>query len=311
MWLQVCPCLLCTKEQEVWMNYVLFLWYVAHSISFFHLVHNVDTWRSTRTWLAQGSNTHTSENAAFSNLPPQTPSAEVSSRPSSPLIDVLKAKSWPDNRSKWDSTSTFEQTSVNISTVISITPLCRIAGKPPVGQDKKCSTENVVLQTQWEGTSFSGQLYRKHNASLNAALLRQKPCSSKGNVVSHFDAPLWLASSNALEYGELTRDCTHLTQHLSFFRHRSFSFCISVDANFCLLATPYKPLTLDKNFSTRSLQSLRNINRFKWISSKKNFLMHISRECISVEKKLILMEEKLSIIDCFLKTFFVINQKRN
>ena len=58
-------------------------------------------------------------------------------------------------------------------------------------QDKQCSTENVFPLTQRERTSFSGQLYRKHNVSLNAALLRQKPCSSNGNVVNQFDAPLW------------------------------------------------------------------------------------------------------------------------
>ena len=93
-----------------------------------------------------------------------------------------------------------------------------------------------------------------HNASLNAALLVQKPSSSNGNVVSQFDAPLSLASSNALESGVMTSDCTTTSFFLS--ARRLFSFCISVDARFCLLATSSKSVSPDKIFSTRGLQSL-------------------------------------------------------
>ena len=49
-------------------------------------------------------------------------------RPSLPLIDFLKAKSSPDKHSKCGSTSIFEQTSLKVSAVMSLTSLCRIAG---------------------------------------------------------------------------------------------------------------------------------------------------------------------------------------
>ena len=81
--------------------------------------------------LAQGMKTLTSKNA-LSNLSLQTPLAEISSRPSSKLNDVLKAKSSPDNRSKCGPTTTFEQTTVNISAVMSLTSPCQISGTPPV-----------------------------------------------------------------------------------------------------------------------------------------------------------------------------------
>ena len=86
------------------------------------------------------------------------------------------------------------------------------------------------------------------------ALLRQKPCSSNSNVVSQFVAPLSSASSTALEYGALTSDCNTKSFFLS--ASRSFSFSISVDARFCLLAIPSKSVSLDESFSTRDLQSL-------------------------------------------------------
>ena len=85
--------------------------------------------------------------------------------------------------------------------------LCLITGKHPVRQDKQGSTEIFFTETQLEGISISGLVFFRHNAYRNASLLRQKPCSSNGNVVSQFDAPLSLANSNAREYGVLARDC--------------------------------------------------------------------------------------------------------
>ena len=170
----------------------------------------VHTWQILENDLAQGLNAHTS-NKASSNLPPQIPLAETLRRPSSPLIDVLKAKNSPDNRSRWCSTSTFEQTSVKISAVLSLTSLCRIAVKPLVGQDKQCSTENVSPQTQWERTSFSGQLYRTHNAPRNAALLMQKPCLLTATLL------VWRASFVS------QFNCSKAVQHLFLFRRAARS----------------------------------------------------------------------------------------
>ena len=100
---------------------------------------------------------------------------------------------------------------------------------------------------------FQRPINHKHNASLNAALLNKKPCSSRGNLVSQVGAPFSLASSKSLvEYGVLTSGCN--TTHFFLSARRSFSFCTSVDSRFCLLATPSKSLSIDKKFSTRGLQ---------------------------------------------------------
>ena len=116
------------------------------------------------------------------------------------------------------------------------------------------NVQPIIFSHKREGTSISGQLYCKHNASRNAALLRQKQCSSNGNVVSQFDAPLSSASSNSSEYGPLTSNCN--IKSFFLWARRSFSFCCSVDFRFCLLVILSTSVSLDKNFSTRGLHSL-------------------------------------------------------
>ena len=68
--------------------------------------------------------------------------------------------------------------------VRSLTSLCLRDGKPPLGQDRACSTENREPQEQLVGTLAGCQPYLRARASLNAPLWNIKPNSSKGIVVS-------------------------------------------------------------------------------------------------------------------------------
>jgi len=63
------------------------------------------------------------------------------------------------------STHTWEQTSVSKVAVRSLTSVCRKEGKPPLEQDKTCSTEKVTPQAQNEGEGRGGHPYLKASAS--------------------------------------------------------------------------------------------------------------------------------------------------
>ena len=138
---------------------------------------------------------------------------------------------------------------------MSLTSLCRTAGKPA-----QCSTDNLFPQARRDIYQRPIMLQAQCNASRNAALLRQKQCSSNGNVVSQFDAPLSSASSNFSEYGVMTSNCN--IKSFFLWARRSLSFCCSVDFHFCLLVTLSTSVSLDKNFSLRSL----------WFSERRRFL---------------------------------------
>ena len=126
------------------------------------------------------------------------------------------------------------------------TSLCRLAGKPPVGQNKQCSTKrenfstnkvrrdiiNYVPSTMRTGDIYSGKMHNQANNTY----------SGKNH------------SLNILAYGVLTSDCKTISFILS--ACFSFSFCISVDVRFCFLATPYKSVSPDKFFSTTFTESL-------------------------------------------------------
>ena len=77
----------------------------------------------------------------------------------------------------------------------SLISVCLIDGNPPFGQDKACSTENWVPQSQLKGVHDDSHLYRKHRASRKALLCRVNPNSATGRAVSQLDAPFSWASS--------------------------------------------------------------------------------------------------------------------
>ena len=85
-------------------------------------------------------------------------------------------------------------TSVRRVAVRSRISLCLIDGKPPLAQDKACSTEKKAPQTHFEGSLFGVQPYRSARASWNAPLCRAKPCSERGRTVSQVEDPFSLAS---------------------------------------------------------------------------------------------------------------------
>ena len=72
--------------------------------------------------------------------------------------------------------------------------LCLIEGKPPLAQDKACSTENVEPQAQLAGILSGVQPYRSAKASWKAPLCNAKPCSESGRMESQVDEPFSLAS---------------------------------------------------------------------------------------------------------------------
>jgi len=90
-------------------------------------------------------------------------------------------------------------TSESSEAVMSLTSLCLIEGKPPVGHDKHAwSILNEWPQLHWGGWLFRGQLYLRHKTSLKADLWRVKPWFSMGRAISHIDAPFSCESSTHL-----------------------------------------------------------------------------------------------------------------
>ena len=86
------------------------------------------------------------------------------------------------------STLTFEHTSVNSEAVRSLMLLCLRVGKPPLLQDKACSTVNLLRHTHSVGSSLGIQPYRRAIASQKAPLCKLKLNSLSGNVLSQEEA---------------------------------------------------------------------------------------------------------------------------
>ena len=61
--------------------------------------------------------------------------------------------------------------------------LCLIEGKPPLAQDRACSTEKVEPQAHLTGNLSGVQPYRNARASWKAPLCNAKPCSESGGAV--------------------------------------------------------------------------------------------------------------------------------
>ena len=71
-------------------------------------------------------------------------------------------------------------------------------GKPPLGQERTCSTVKEAPHSQNMGVCEGGQPYSSACASVKAPLSRQNPNSSIGREVNQLEAPLSLASFKAL-----------------------------------------------------------------------------------------------------------------
>ena len=85
-------------------------------------------------------------------------------------------------------------TSVRRVAVRSLISLCLIDGKPPLAQDRACSTEKVEPQAHLAGNLSGVQPYRSVRSSWKAPLCNAKPCSESGRMVSQVDEPFSLAS---------------------------------------------------------------------------------------------------------------------
>ena len=77
------------------------------------------------------------------------------------------------------------QTSERRLAVRSQISLCLIEGNPPFWQERACSTENCVPQSQLTGVRSGCHPYLRHNASRKAPLCNVNPNSVMGRAVSH------------------------------------------------------------------------------------------------------------------------------
>ena len=88
-------------------------------------------------------------------------------------------------------------TSFSVMAKVSLISLWRWYMKPPLGQDKACSTENFVPHAQILGRCLSCQRYLIAIESKNSLFVRSKCSLLRGLAVSQFDAPLSCAKSLA------------------------------------------------------------------------------------------------------------------
>ena len=95
-------------------------------------------------------------------------------------------------------TSWHTSESVSREAVTSRISLWRMVGKPPLGQERACSTVKVFPQAQSMGIRDGVHPFLSANASVKVLLCRQKPNSLMGKDVNQFEVPLSLASSIAL-----------------------------------------------------------------------------------------------------------------
>ena len=106
-------------------------------------------------------------------------------------------------------------TSVRRVAVKSPISLCLNDGKPPLAQDRVCSTEKEAPQTHFEGSLSGVQPYRSASASWNAPLCKAKPCSESGRTLSQVEDPFSLAIVSLTSAGCLVRVLTDLRPPLS------------------------------------------------------------------------------------------------
>ena len=71
--------------------------------------------------------------------------------------------------------------------------LCQIEGRPPLAQDRACSTENLFQQAQVQDISVGVQPYLRARASSKALLWRANQCSDNGRAVSQIEDPFFFA----------------------------------------------------------------------------------------------------------------------
>ena len=96
-------------------------------------------------------------------------------------------------------------TSVSKEAVKSRISLCLMVGKPPLGQGKAYSIENLMPQGQLLGSQIGSQLYRSAITSRKAVLWSENPCSCTDSTVNQLEAPFSEANSKAFfEHGD---DC--------------------------------------------------------------------------------------------------------
>lgn len=134
----------------------------------------------------------------LSKRPPQNPFTAMSSLAPSAVLEVALVRASPVSGCRLGSIITSWHTSVSTEAVTSRISLWWMVGKPPLGQERTCSTVKEFPQAQSMGIRDGVHPYLSANASVNALLCRQKPNSSMGKDVSQFEAPLSLASSIAL-----------------------------------------------------------------------------------------------------------------
>ena len=98
----------------------------------------------------------------LSKVPPQTPFAAISSR--APACELAVAPISSSSVTGWSSGSvhTSLHTSVRRVAVRSCISLCLIDGKPPLAQDRACSTEKEAPQAHFDGSLSGVHLVSNH-----------------------------------------------------------------------------------------------------------------------------------------------------
>ena len=129
----------------------------------------------------------------FSNLPPHTPFAEMSSL--APSCELAVA---PDSWSgvvgcRFGLMHTSLHTSVRRLAMRSRISLCLMQGKPPLAHESACPTVKLLPQSHLDGRFEGDHPYRRAMALWKTALCNEKPCSLRGRAVSQVKAPFSLA----------------------------------------------------------------------------------------------------------------------
>ena len=123
----------------------------------------------------------------LSNQPPQKPLAAMSRHASSWVLAVAPARTPPVIGCRSGSMQTSLQTSGRRLAVRFLISLCLMGGKPPLGQNRACCTENLAPHPQVDGVFRGGQLYQRTIASRNAPLWSAKPNSLTAERLARMD----------------------------------------------------------------------------------------------------------------------------
>ena len=114
----------------------------------------------------------------------QKPLEAISAQTWSCRFAVASVRYSPDSFCRGGSIITLLDTSVRRWAVVSLTSLCQIAGNPPVGQWRECSTVKEAPQTQFDRSLGGVHPYRRHMASRKAPLCKAKPWVDNWSAVS-------------------------------------------------------------------------------------------------------------------------------